>query len=119
MRTFGLAVAACALVTLMDAKPAHALSGNDLFSACQYGRPVSKDVCYGYVVGALAQISAGRQQAQRDGTDYPWNICISNEYSYKQYVELFVAYLGKNKAQRHIDASWLFLSAMEDAIPCN
>ncbi len=119
MRKFGLAVAVCALVSLMDAKPAHALTGNDLFSACQYGRPVSKDVCYGYVVGALAQISAGIQKAKRDGTDYPWDICISNEYSYKQYVELFTEYLRDNKAKRHIDASWLFLSAMEDAVPCN
>ncbi len=119
MRMFGLAVAVLALVSLMDTKPAHALSGNDLFSACQYGRPVSKDVCYGYVVGALAQISAGIQKAKRDGTDYPWDICISNEYSYKQYVDIFMEYLRANKAQRHIDGSWLFLSAMEDAVPCS
>lgn len=119
MRIFGLALAVMALVSLVDAKPAHAISGNDLFSACQYGRPVSKDVCYGYVVGSLAQISAGTQKAKQDGTEYPWDICVSNEYSYKQYVELFVEYLRNNKAQRHLDASWLFLSAMEDAIPCN
>lgn len=118
MRIVGLAAAVFALVALMDAKPAQALSGNDLFSACQYGRPVSKDVCYGYVVGSLAQISAGIQKAKRDGTEYPWDICISNDYSYKQYVDLFMEYLRENKAQRHIDASWLFLSAMEDAIPC-
>ena len=100
MRIVGLAVAVFALASLMDAKPAHAISGNDLFSACQYGRPVSKDVCYGYVVGSLAQISAGIQKAKRDGTEYPWDICISNDYSYKQYVELFLEYLRENKAQK-------------------
>lgn len=119
-------------VFLSDEAAAEAVTGNDLYSACQnVDDGLSAGFCVGYLIGASdgqkwgVFVLLNRLDPIENVDDADSEIhrflghCVPPEASNQQLRDVVLQHLERNPASRHLPARGLVWQAYLDAFPCN
>ena len=99
------AILVAAVLFALLAKPAVALTGNELRQWCnQQGDPIAEGFCLGYVVGV-------RDILPED--------CVPQTVTNGQLVDVVRKYFEANTEDRDAPGAWLMFSAAGEAFHCN
>jgi Ssp1 endopeptidase immunity protein Rap1a len=87
----------------------YTLTGNQLLTKCEQQDLFSQGMCYGYVLGVADHYLANQE---------PLRICMGSGVTYKQAVDVTVAFLQSRPEKRHYIAEGLVWEALHNAFPC-
>ena len=88
--------------------------GNTLYEKIKSGNLYEKGVALGYVVGVY---DAYVQEQHWDKQNH--YICMNNQVTKGQILDVVEKYLNENPASRHQTAAGLVLNALSISFPCN
>ena len=106
-------------------------SGNDLYAACTSENEIQLGFCYGYQIGVWEGIKIGGVMIALpivDGANLAevegkvseiMRICLPAEVEMRQMLDVSLAYLANNPADRHETARGLIIDAFQEAFPCS
>jgi hypothetical protein len=89
-------------------------NGNRLYEDCSSANYFNRGYCGGYVVGIVDAI----ESLQRSRVMASTTLCIPDDVSKGQLVDVVTKYLGDNPQKRTREAAGLVPEALNDAFPC-
>lgn len=111
-----------ALLGLCLAKPAAALTGDELLMLCSSATGSSdQKQCERYIDGVVSGIetlTTGMRILHPGDSSYPQLLCIPRFTGTKDLITVSVSYLKQHAESRHYDAASEILLALQKAYPC-
>jgi len=123
---FRIAIGVMAIVaTVLLARPAEAVTGNDLHAWCDKAgsgttleEVAYRARCTSYVMGVVdGMFIADAMSVAKAGNSLKL-YCPSEAVTYEQYIDLTINYLNQHPELRHLNASLAVFNALLGGFPC-